>query len=125
MIRKREPESDEESRPVEEVLDAIGDPYAREVLAEVCRQPTSAKEIADALGHSRETVYRRLNLLQDHDLVSARLEIAKDGNHYQIYESAFDSVLISVEDDEYDVRIYRRDDLPDRFSDLWEELSRR
>lgn len=112
-------------RPVEEVLDAIGDQYARDVLAEVCTEPQGAKSIAEALGHSRETIYRRLNLLEEHKLITSRMAIAEDGNHYQVYESTFDSVLISVEDDQYDVRIYRREDLPDRFSDLWSELSRR
>lgn len=125
MTRETARDGSEPDRPVEEILDTIGDPYAREILAEVCRSSQSAKEIASTLGYSRETVYRRLNLLEEHNLISAHLEIAKDGNHFQKYESTFDSVLISVDDDEYDVRIYRRDDLPDRFTDLWDELSRR
>lgn len=111
-----------DERPVEQVLDTIGDPYARNVLAAICRRPQSAKELADDLDHSLPTVYRRLDVLEEHNLITARTNVADDGNHHEIYESNFDSVLISVEDDEYDIRIYRRDDLPDRFSDLWNEL---
>lgn len=112
-------------RPVEEILNAIGDPYARDVLAAVCQRSSSAKELASQLEHSLQTIYRRLDLLEEHDLIRPRTQIASDGNHYEVFESNFDSVIISVEDDEYDVRIYRREDLPDRFSDLWSELSLR
>lgn len=109
---------------VEEVLDAIGDSYAREVLAFIGNESRSAKEIAEALDHSINTVYRRVNLLQEHDLVASSLEIADDGNHRQRFETTFDSVVISVGDNEYDVEIYRREELPDQFVSLWDDLSR-
>lgn len=108
---------------VEEVLNAIGDPYARDVLAIIGRDSCSVNEISDRLEHSINTVYRRLNLLEEHGLVEARMEVEADGNHHQVFETTFDSVVISVEDEEYDVEIYRRGDLPDRFSALWDDLS--
>lgn len=111
-------------RPIEEILDTIGDQYARDVLAAICREPQSAKELAEELDHSLQTVYRRIDILQGHGLIASRTRIADDGNHYQVFESNFDSVLISMEDDEYDVRIYRKEDLPERFTGLWDELSR-
>jgi hypothetical protein len=50
--------------------------------------------------------------------------VADDGNHYKIYESNFDSTVISLEEQgEYRVRIYREENLPDRFSQLWDELN--
>lgn len=110
---------------IEDVLDAIGDSYARDVLAALCRAPRSATELAEELGHSRQTVYRRIDRLAEHDLVSSRTRIADDGNHHEVYDSNFDGVLISVEDAEYDVEIYRREDLPERFGDLWDDLSMR
>lgn len=110
-------------RSVEEVLNAIGDPYARDVLAIIGRDSCSVNEISDRLDHSMNTVYRRINLLEEHDLVEASVALDTDGNHHQVYETTFDSVVISVEDEEYDVEIYRRGDLPDRFSALWDDLS--
>lgn len=117
--------SDGDGQPVESILDTIGDPYARDVLAAVCRSPHSAKELADELDQSLQTVYRRIDTLKDHELVTSRTEFVDDGNHYEVFESNFDSVLVSVEDDEYDVRIFRREDLPDRFSSLWDSLADR
>lgn len=112
------------NRHVEEVLDTMGDPYARDVLAAICREPRSAQEITEMLDHSIQTVYRRIELLEEHGLVDSRMQPAKDGNHYQVFEAAFDSVLVSVTDESYDVRIYQRENLPDRFTQLWSELSR-
>jgi predicted transcriptional regulator len=117
--------SPDEETPIEDILDAIGDAYARDVLAALCREPRSATELAAELGHSRQTVYRRIDSLTDHGLVSSRTRIADDGNHHEVYDSNFDGVLISVEDAEYDVEIYRREDLPERFGDLWDDLSMR
>jgi len=111
-----------EERSIEEILDTIGDQHARTLLAAISRQPRSAKELASESGLSLPTVYRRLELLQAHDLVIERTAIADDGNHYKTYECNFDSTVIQLDDDEYKVRIYRRENLPDRFTQLWDEL---
>jgi predicted transcriptional regulator len=111
-----------EERPIEEILNTIGDEHARTVLAAISREPRAAKELTDEVGLSLPTIYRRLELLQEHDLVKQRTAIADDGNHFKMYECNFDSTVISLQDDEYKVRIYRRENPPDRFSQLWDEL---
>ena len=111
-----------DERSIEEILDTIGDEHARRVLAAISREPRSAKELAEECDLSLPTVYRRIELLEEHDLVSDRTLVADDGNHYKVYESNFESTVISLEDDEYRVRIYREENLPDRFSKLWDEL---
>ena len=112
----------DDDRSIEEVLDTIGDQHARRVLAAISREPKSAKELADECDLSLPTVYRRIEILEEHDLVKDRTLVAEDGNHYKVYESNFESTVISLEDDEYRVRIYREENLPDRFSQLWDEL---
>ncbi|MFB6165785.1 MAG: ArsR/SmtB family transcription factor [Haloarculaceae archaeon] len=113
-----------EDRSIEEVLDTIGDEHARDILAAISIEPQSAKELAEETGLSLPTVYRRIEILQEHDLVKDRTLVADDGNHYKIYESNFDSTVISLEEEgEYRVRIYREENLPDRFSQLWDELN--
>lgn len=114
----------DENRSVEEILDMIGDPRAREILISISREPRSANDLADELGYAASTVYRRLDDLEEQDLVTSETKIARDGNHFQEYRCNFESTLISIDDDEYEVRIFRRDNLPDRFSQLWDDLSR-
>lgn len=111
-----------DERSIEDVLDTIGDQHARTVLAAISREPRSAKELAEETDLSLPTIYRRIELLQDHDLVVERTAVAEDGNHYNVYECNFDSTVIRLEDDEYDVRIYRKENLPDRFTKLWDDL---
>ncbi|WP_265112152.1 ArsR/SmtB family transcription factor [Halosolutus halophilus] len=112
---------DEESS-IEDILDMIGDEHARTVLASISREPCSAKELAERLDLSQPTIYRRLELLEDYDLIKHRTLVADDGNHYKEFQSNFNSTVISLEDDEYDVRIFREENLPDRFTQLWDEL---
>ncbi|WP_336133949.1 ArsR/SmtB family transcription factor [Natronomonas amylolytica] len=111
-----------DERSIEDVLDTIGDQHARTVLAAISREPRSAKELAESCDLSLPTIYRRLELLQDHNLVTEQTAVAEDGNHYKVYECNFDSTVIRLEDDEYDVRIYRKENLPDRFTQLWDDL---
>jgi predicted transcriptional regulator len=112
----------DDERSIEDVLDTIGDQHARTVLAAISREPRSAKELSEVCDLSLPTIYRRLEILEEHDLVTERTTVAEDGNHYNVYECNFDSTVIRLEDDEYDVRIYRRENLPDRFTRLWDDL---
>ncbi len=112
----------EDERSIEEILNTIGDQHARRVLAAISQDPKSAKDLAEEVDLSLPTVYRRIEMLQEYELVKDRTLVAEDGNHYKVYESNFESTVISLQDDEYKVRIYREENLPDRFSQLWDEL---
>lgn len=112
----------DESRSIEDILDTIGDRHARRVLATISQDAKSAKELAAECDLSLPTVYRRLEMLDEYNLVTNRTLVADDGNHFKVYESNFESTVISLRDDEYEVRIYREGNLPDRFSQLWDEL---
>lgn len=114
--------TDEE--PIQDILDTIGDRRARHVLATIAHESRSAKEIAEELNLSLPTVYRRIEELENHDLVDGRTEIAADGNHYRVFECAFNSTVISLDDGEYEVQVFREGNVPDRFADLWDDLSR-
>ena len=110
-----------ENRPVEEVLDAIGDDNARQILAALSREPRSAKALSEACDISLPTVYRRLEQLEENGLVASHTDTDEHGNELQLYECDFESTVISL-DDEYDVRIHREGNLPSRFSQLWDDL---
>jgi len=112
----------DDEQSIEEILDTIGDEHARRVLAAISREPRSAKELSDECDLSLPTVYRRIETLEENDLVRSETYVAEDGNHYDVYESNFDSTVIRLEDDQYDVRIYRKESVPDRFASLWDDL---
>jgi len=112
----------EDERTVEEVLDTIGDEHARTVLAAISREPRSAKELSDARDRSLPTIHRHVGMLEEHDLVVTRTHVAADGNRYEECECNSQSTVISLETDQYDVEIYREENLPDRFTRLWDDL---
>lgn len=107
----------------EEVLNTIGDEQARAVLAAIAREPSSVKELTEKLDLSQATIYRRVAQLQKHDLLNERTLVADDGNHYEEYTCNFNSTVVSLEDADYNVRVFRDENLPDRFSRLWDDLA--
>lgn len=111
-------------RPIEDILDTMGDQHARRVLIALSQNEKSAKDLRDETGLSLPTIYRRIEMLKEHDLVGEKTIVAEDGNHYRVFECNFDSTLIRLSDDEFDIRIYRTENLPSRFDNLWDDLSR-
>ena len=107
-----------------DLLDTLGDEQARALLEAAAVEPRSAKELAERCGMSLPTVYRRLERLEAHALVTERTEIAADGNHYNVYECNFESTVITLDEDGYEVKLRHRDTAPGKFSQLWNELAR-
>lgn len=107
----------------EAVLDVIGDGRARQVLFATRQESCSAKEISDRTGISLPTVYRRLEELREYDLVRSEMRAAADGNHYEVFTCNFDETRVSLEDEGYDVVVERREDITERFVELWDDLA--
>ena len=114
----------DEDSSVEGVLEALGDAEARRILATINPEPLSAKEIGERLDLSLPTVYRRLDMLESLDLVAARTLIAENGNHYKVFECNFESTIVTLEDEEFDVEVAHQETLPERFSSLWDEFGK-
>lgn len=112
----------EEEPSAEELLDALGDGEARRILEAINPEPLSAKELGEALDLSLPTVYRRLETLEELDLVTARTLVAKNGNHYKVFECNFESTVVVLEGEEFEIEVSHKESLPERFSTLWGEF---
>lgn len=104
------------------VLDVFGDPVARATLVLASEQPRSASVIADELGVSDQTVYRRIDQLLDFDLLAEHRRIGENGNQYVEYETMLDAVTFTIEGGGYDVDLRMRQDLTDDFEAMWADL---
>ncbi|SDX78100.1 ArsR/SmtB family transcription factor [Halobellus clavatus] len=114
------------------VLDVLSDEYARSILAATSVKPMSAQQLADECGMSKPTVYRRVERLQEHDLLGERTEIQDDGNHYSVYVATLSEVSIELDDGSFEADVQRREpaafpgeresDTADRFAKMWENL---
>lgn len=105
------------------IADLLDDPYARDILAAASIKPVSAKMLSEHCEASLPTVYRRIERLQEHDLLTAQQQLDPDGNHYKTYEARLERVAIDLTNGTYSVEITRtKQGASDRFSDLVDDL---
>jgi len=105
--------SDESEVAVTEILELLGDEYVCDILRALEGGSMAARDIADACGMSRATVYRRLDRLTDAGLVSARMRVCRDGHHRQRFELVLDELRIAVDEDGIDGRLLLADSSAD------------
>ncbi|MXV61008.1 helix-turn-helix domain-containing protein [Natronorubrum sp. JWXQ-INN-674] len=87
-----------QSLPSEELLELLGDRYARRVLQTIHEEPMAAQQIAEAveIEISKPTVYRRLDQLERAGLVASETLFDAGGNHYRRYRAILESVTLRV-----------------------------
>lgn len=112
-----------EELSMEELLSVLDDEYARPILVAASAEPKSAKALAEACDASLPTVYRRLDTLEAHDLITERTELDDDGHHYSTYEATLQSVAIELDEEGLTADVSREPtDAADRFTELWEGI---
>jgi len=112
-----------EEEDEEEILALVEDEHARDILTTLTTEPMSVSELCSECGISDPTAYRRLDRLQEVDLVTENQEIDPDGHHYKKYVSTVGEVTVTFENGRYDVAVAQSTDPSDRFTDLFEGLS--
>lgn len=105
-----------------DIFDVFGDTLARRILILASERPLSADELAEHLDVSEPTIYRRLNALQDYDLLSQQRQLDPEGNHYQTVETTLRKVVLEIEEGGYNVNLQLRQSLADQFDSFWSGL---
>ncbi|MFD1641699.1 ArsR/SmtB family transcription factor [Halohasta litorea] len=101
----------------------LEDEYARSILAETSVEPLSATELAERCDASSPTIYRRINRLQELDMLDEEQTLNPDGHHYRRFSARLERVTIELSDGGYEVSVDRTtDDAVDRFTELYEGL---
>lgn len=115
------PEADSSS---EDLLALLDDDYARDILVATAEGPRSVEELSEACGAAPSTIYRRIDRLEDYELVEAEQRLDPDGHHYKVYVARLERVSITLTPSGFDVEIDRTaEDPSDRFTRLYEEFS--
>jgi DNA-binding transcriptional ArsR family regulator len=112
------------------VLDLLSDEYARAILAATSVEPMSANELSDQCDASPPTVYRRIEWLQEYELLEEQTRVELSGNHHKVYSATLDEFSMDLDDGAFEATIERtsRADFPaeadtaDRFTRMWENL---
>ncbi|MFC7097638.1 ArsR/SmtB family transcription factor [Halobaculum marinum] len=112
-----------EDRSADDVLDLLGDEYARAILAAVTTDAMSASELGSHCGMSVSTVYRRAESLVERDLLAERVRIDADGHHESVYEPTVEALRVEIQDGSFDVDVEQpSEDAVDRFTRVWEDI---
>ena len=94
----------------ETLFDVFERADARRILALTSVEELSAQALADRCDTSEATIYRRLDVLQDHDLVVDNEHVDEDGNHFRTYGTNLDEVCFQLRDGGFTIDVtYRRD----------------
>jgi AcrR family transcriptional regulator len=105
-----------------EVASLLEDDVARAILAATSVDAMSANDLAERCDVSEPTVYRRLEQLQETDLIVEETELDPDGDHYNVYRARFRRLLVELQRGDYEVDLILAEDPADRFTRLFEGL---
>jgi DNA-binding transcriptional ArsR family regulator len=114
-----EPMGEEDLAAIASLLE---DEYARAILRHTNERPLSANDLMDRCDASKATTYRRIDRLQEHDLLESYQEYDPDGHHYEVYAATLDELSVRLEDGEFVVELDRTRDPADRMTDLLNRL---
>lgn len=105
------------------VLAVLDDEYARKILTHTSIEPMSASTLSERCDASLPTIYRRLDRLEECQLVSEETKLAPDGNHYSVYSANLEHLELTLEDGSFELEItYREEDVADKFTRMWEGM---
>ncbi|WP_436346827.1 ArsR/SmtB family transcription factor [Natronorubrum sp. FCH18a] len=105
------------------VLAVLDDEYARKILTHTSIESMSASTLSERCDASLPTIYRRLDRLEECQLVTEETELAPDGNHYSVYSANLEHLELSLEDGSFELEItYREEDVADKFTRMWEGM---
>lgn len=108
---------------IEHVAAVLENPTARTILAETSTEPMSATTLSERCDVSEPTVYRRLDDLRACDLLVERTQLDAEGGHHRtVYSTNLDRITVEVRDGRLHLRIDRREDMADRFTQLIEGM---
>lgn len=102
------------------IVELLSDSHVRTILSATSVEACSASELAERCDASDQTVYRRLERLEEAGLVSDRIRARDDGHHDTVYTASLEHVSITLRDGEFEFTIeHSQSDPADELTDLW------
>lgn len=108
----------------ENVFDVLGCEIVRQILALASLRPLSATELAEHCDVSEPTIYRRLDALQEYDMLDEQIEVDDDGHHYKRFRTELKEARFQVEQGEFNIEIELKKDYTDKFTDFWKDMEK-
>ena len=106
----------------DDIFDVLASEDVRQILVATNVRSMSVKELADICDRSLATIYRRIQAMENYNLVSEEITRDADGTQYSEYKSELNEITISVEEGQLDIDINIEKDTVDQFAELIEDL---
>jgi DNA-binding transcriptional ArsR family regulator len=103
-----------------EVVDLVSDDYAWQILAETREDDRSAETLSETCDADPSTIYRRIERLEEAELLEAEQQLDPGGHHYKTYRANLDAIHVHLDEDGFTIEIDRREPPADRFTRLYE-----
>jgi len=121
MFRRPESPTVSEDFDPADVIELLDDEYAREILVAASVEPMSARALGEACDASLPTVYRRVEALEDADLLDVRTRPDREGHHYKVYSTRVERFAVEIHDGTLDAELVLREEhVADRFTRLYQ-----
>lgn len=104
------------------VFDIFASETARNILALANMKPMSADELAQYCDTSKPTIYRRINVLLEHDFLTVHNEPTRDGTQYRTFTTNLHRISFEIKDGGIDIDLQLRHNLIDQFDEMWSDL---
>lgn len=112
-----------EEPDMETVVGLLHDEYARMILSATSVDSLSASKLTKRCDASRQTVYRRLEQLQEAGLVTSQTHLREDGHHDTVYTATFDRLAVELRDGNFEFELNRTStDASDELTELWKKF---
>ncbi|MFC6725266.1 ArsR/SmtB family transcription factor [Halobium palmae] len=109
-------------KDVREIGALLADETAQRILIETTTEPMSADELSDACDVSPQTVYRRLEDLKEHDMITEDVRIDDGGHHYKVYTATVDRVVVELTPEGFTLDLSLRERMTTRFTRFVDEV---
>ncbi len=104
------------------IFDVLASKESRRILAAASVRPLSAKEFEQICDASLPTIYRRIAVLVEYDLLSEEQVVDPDHEQSKQYITDLKELNVKIEDGEFSVNLEIEKDTVDKFGELFRDL---
>ena len=104
------------------IFEVLACEESRRILAAASVQPVTAKDLEHVCNASLPTIYRRLSVLVEYDLLSEEQIVGPDQEQSKQYSTDLQEITVEVSDGEVNVNLEIKKDTVDKFGELFRDL---
>ena len=104
------------------IFEVLASEESRRILAAASVQPISANDLEQVCDVSLPTIYRRLEVLVEYDLLSEQRVVNPKQGQSKRYSTDLKEISVEITDGEISVNLELKKDTVDKFGELFRDL---